>query len=109
MENTYEAAHTVLRAKFPSCCKQAEPLGVVPRVRELQATCQHPRRAPCCGAPQPENFLLTAKGPEGELKLTDFGLGVFFRPGERFRDLVGSPYYGEQWANTSPDTLLPGT
>lgn len=23
----------------------------------------------------------------------DFGLGVFFKPGERFRDLVGSPYY----------------
>ncbi|GFH06436.1 uncharacterized protein HaLaN_01067, partial [Haematococcus lacustris] len=40
-----------------------------------------------------ENFLLTSKGPEGELKLTDFGLGVFFKPGERFRDLVGSPYY----------------
>ncbi|KAL6752945.1 kinase-like domain-containing protein [Haematococcus lacustris] len=42
---------------------------------------------------KPENFLLTSKGPEGELKLTDFGLGVFFKPGERFRDLVGSPYY----------------
>lgn len=40
-----------------------------------------------------ENFLLTSKGAEGELKLTDFGLGVFFKPGERFRDLVGSPYY----------------
>ncbi|KAI8473389.1 MAG: kinase-like domain-containing protein [Monoraphidium minutum] len=42
---------------------------------------------------KPENFLLTNKGPDGELKLTDFGLGVFFKPGERFRDLVGSPYY----------------
>jgi serine/threonine protein kinase len=42
---------------------------------------------------KPENFLLTSKGAEGELKLTDFGLGVFFKPGERFRDLVGSPYY----------------
>ncbi|KXZ53911.1 hypothetical protein GPECTOR_6g829 [Gonium pectorale] len=40
---------------------------------------------------KPENFLLTS--PEGELKLTDFGLGMFFKPGERFRDLVGSPYY----------------
>ena len=37
-----------------------------------------------------QNFLLTNKGPEGELKLTDFGLGVFFRPGERFRDLVST-------------------
>lgn len=42
---------------------------------------------------KPENFLLTSKGADGELKLTDFGLGVFFKPGERFRDLVGSPYY----------------
>lgn len=42
---------------------------------------------------KPENFLLTSKGEGGELKLTDFGLGVFFKPGDRFRDLVGSPYY----------------
>jgi len=42
---------------------------------------------------KPENFLLTSKGDNGELKLTDYGLGVFFKPGERFRDLVGSPYY----------------
>lgn len=42
---------------------------------------------------KPENFLLTAKGEGGDLKLTDFGLGVFFKPGEKFRDLVGSPYY----------------
>jgi calcium-dependent protein kinase len=42
---------------------------------------------------KPENFLLTSKGVEGELKLTDFGLGVFFKHNERFRDLVGSPYY----------------
>ena len=42
---------------------------------------------------KPENFLLTSKAADGELKLTDFGLGVFFKPGERFRDLVGSPYY----------------
>eukprot|EP00798_Chlamydomonas_sp_ICE-L_P014576 gene14576-20621_t len=42
---------------------------------------------------KPENFLLTSKGADSELKLTDFGLGAFFKPGERFRDLVGSPYY----------------
>lgn len=42
---------------------------------------------------KPENFLLTAKTADSELKLTDFGLGVFFKHGERFRDLVGSPYY----------------
>ena len=28
---------------------------------------------------KPENFLLTAKGPDGELKLTDFGLGALGR------------------------------
>lgn len=42
---------------------------------------------------KPENFLLTSKGADAELKLTDFGLGVFFKAGERFKDLVGSPYY----------------
>nr|QBB20011.1 putative calcium dependent protein kinase [Ettlia sp. YC001] len=42
---------------------------------------------------KPENFLLTSKTTDAELKLTDFGLGVFFKHGERFRDLVGSPYY----------------
>eukprot|EP00882_Tetradesmus_deserticola_P027784 GHRQ01030911.1.p1 GENE.GHRQ01030911.1~~GHRQ01030911.1.p1 ORF type:complete len:225 (+),score=63.93 GHRQ01030911.1:3-677(+) len=42
---------------------------------------------------KPENFLLTGKGADAELKLTDFGLSVFFKHNERFRDLVGSPYY----------------
>eukprot|EP00803_Ostreobium_quekettii_P009919 evm.model.scf_2513EXC.1 EVM.evm.TU.scf_2513EXC.1 scf_2513EXC:242-4351(+) len=42
---------------------------------------------------KPENFLLTNKQADAELKLTDFGLGVFFKHGEGFRDVVGSPYY----------------
>eukprot|EP00210_Caulerpa_lentillifera_P008598 g8202.t1 len=43
---------------------------------------------------KPENFLLTKKDPAvQELKLTDFGLSVFFTYGARFKDLVGSPYY----------------
>lgn len=32
---------------------------------------------------KPENFLLTNKSNNAELKLTDFGLGVFFKPGDR--------------------------
>jgi serine/threonine protein kinase len=28
-----------------------------------------------------------------EIKATDFGLSIFFKPKERFNDLVGSPYY----------------
>ena len=28
-----------------------------------------------------------------EIKATDFGLSVFFKPKERFNELVGSPYY----------------
>ncbi|KIY96051.1 hypothetical protein MNEG_11913 [Monoraphidium neglectum] len=42
---------------------------------------------------KPENFLLTSKEPDADLKVTDFGLSTFFRQGERFRELVGSPYY----------------
>lgn len=28
-----------------------------------------------------------------EIKATDFGLSIFFKPRERFNELVGSPYY----------------
>ncbi|KAK3137878.1 hypothetical protein QOZ80_5AG0361610 [Eleusine coracana subsp. coracana] len=42
---------------------------------------------------KPENFLFLNKSEDSPLKATDFGLSVFFKPGEQFRDLVGSAYY----------------
>ncbi|EES20022.1 calcium-dependent protein kinase 1 [Sorghum bicolor] len=42
---------------------------------------------------KPENFLFLSKREDSPLKATDFGLSVFFKPGEQFRDLVGSAYY----------------
>ncbi|KAG5030010.1 Calcium-dependent protein kinase 1 [Glycine max] len=42
---------------------------------------------------KPENFLLLNKNDDSPLKATDFGLSVFFKPGDVFRDLVGSAYY----------------
>ncbi|KAI5068048.1 hypothetical protein GOP47_0017043 [Adiantum capillus-veneris] len=42
---------------------------------------------------KPENFLFLSKDEESPLKTTDFGLSVFFKPGETFRDIVGSAYY----------------
>ncbi|KAG8097812.1 hypothetical protein GUJ93_ZPchr0013g36796 [Zizania palustris] len=42
---------------------------------------------------KPENFLYAGKSEDAQLKAIDFGLSVFFRPGERFREIVGSPYY----------------
>uniref|UniRef100_A0A0E0MC66 non-specific serine/threonine protein kinase n=1 Tax=Oryza punctata TaxID=4537 RepID=A0A0E0MC66_ORYPU len=42
---------------------------------------------------KPENFLLLSKGDDAPLKATDFGLSVFFKEGEVFRDIVGSAYY----------------
>ncbi|CAL4909767.1 unnamed protein product [Urochloa decumbens] len=42
---------------------------------------------------KPENFLFLNKRDDSPLKATDFGLSVFFKPGEQFRDLVGSAYY----------------
>ncbi|KAF7804200.1 calcium-dependent protein kinase 20-like [Senna tora] len=42
---------------------------------------------------KPENFLFTSQEEEAQLKTIDFGLSVFFRPGETFTDVVGSPYY----------------
>ncbi|KAI3994004.1 hypothetical protein MKX01_003017 [Papaver californicum] len=42
---------------------------------------------------KPENFLLLNKEENAPLKATDFGLSVFFKQGEVFRDIVGSAYY----------------
>ncbi|KAG2394384.1 Calcium-dependent protein [Vigna angularis] len=42
---------------------------------------------------KPENFLLLSKDENAPLKATDFGLSVFFKEGEQFKDIVGSAYY----------------
>lgn len=42
---------------------------------------------------KPENFLFSNKKEIAPLKAIDFGLSVFFKPGERFNEIVGSPYY----------------
>lgn len=42
---------------------------------------------------KPENFLFGNKKEAAPLKAIDFGLSVFFTPGERFNEIVGSPYY----------------
>lgn len=50
------------------------------------------------GSPQhrdikPENFLLADTTPDACLKATDFGLSMFFKEGQKFREIVGSAYY----------------
>ncbi|KAE8766953.1 calcium-dependent protein kinase 7-D [Hordeum vulgare] len=42
---------------------------------------------------KPENFLFANKKETAALKAIDFGLSVFFTAGERFTEIVGSPYY----------------
>ncbi|KAK6942508.1 EF-hand domain [Dillenia turbinata] len=42
---------------------------------------------------KPENFLFVDEKEDSALKTIDFGLSVFFKPGEYFSDVVGSPYY----------------
>ncbi|KAI5673649.1 hypothetical protein M9H77_14013 [Catharanthus roseus] len=42
---------------------------------------------------KPENFLFANKKEAAALKAIDFGLSVFFKQGERFNEIVGSPYY----------------
>ncbi|CAD6229410.1 unnamed protein product [Miscanthus lutarioriparius] len=42
---------------------------------------------------KPENFLLLSKDENAPLEATDFGLSVFFKQGEVFKDIVGSAYY----------------
>jgi len=42
---------------------------------------------------KPENFLYADSSETSPLKVIDFGLSVCFKPGERFSEIVGSPYY----------------
>ncbi|KAG8083963.1 hypothetical protein GUJ93_ZPchr0010g9265 [Zizania palustris] len=42
---------------------------------------------------KPENFLLLSTDDDLSVKAIDFGLSVFFKPGQVFTELVGSPYY----------------
>ncbi|WOL03661.1 calcium-dependent protein kinase 21-like [Canna indica] len=42
---------------------------------------------------KPENFLFANHSEDSPLKAIDFGLSVFFEPGQRFREVVGSSYY----------------
>ncbi|KAK9070836.1 hypothetical protein SSX86_009404 [Deinandra increscens subsp. villosa] len=49
---------------------------------------------------KPENFLLVNKDDDFSLKAIDFGLSIFFKPGQVFTDVVGSPYY------VAPEVLL---
>ncbi|KAL8129449.1 hypothetical protein V2J09_018604 [Rumex salicifolius] len=42
---------------------------------------------------KPENFLFISHQEDALIKTIDFGLSMFFKPGEIFTDVVGSPYY----------------
>ncbi|GMI70465.1 calcium-dependent protein kinase 24 [Hibiscus trionum] len=42
---------------------------------------------------KPENFLLADESETAPIKAIDFGLSIFYESGERFSDIVGSPYY----------------
>ena len=42
---------------------------------------------------KPENFLLTDRTEAAVIKAADFGLCTYFKPGQRFRHIVGSAYY----------------
>lgn len=42
---------------------------------------------------KPENFLFVNEEEDSPIKAIDFGLSMFFKPGETFTDVVGSPYY----------------
>ncbi|KAJ7975901.1 Calcium dependent protein kinase [Quillaja saponaria] len=42
---------------------------------------------------KPENFLFVNEEEDSPLRTIDFGMSVFFKPGEIFSDVVGSSYY----------------
>ncbi|CAI9268215.1 unnamed protein product [Lactuca saligna] len=49
---------------------------------------------------KPENFLFVDNHEDSIMKSIDFGLSTFFKPGQVFTDVVGSPYY------VAPEVLL---
>ncbi|GMJ09498.1 calcium-dependent protein kinase 20 [Hibiscus trionum] len=49
---------------------------------------------------KPENFIFVNQEEEAPLKTIDFGLSMFFKPGQIFNEVVGSPYY------VAPEVLL---
>lgn len=42
---------------------------------------------------KPENFLFDSPDEDATLKAIDFGLSIFYKPGQYLSDVVGSPYY----------------
>ncbi|KAJ7560118.1 hypothetical protein O6H91_04G114200 [Diphasiastrum complanatum] len=42
---------------------------------------------------KPENFLLASKKDDAPVKAIDFGLSVFYKPGDVLSEVVGSAYY----------------
>nr|UEN74728.1 calcium-dependent protein kinase [Silybum marianum] len=42
---------------------------------------------------KPENFLFDTPAEDAQLKAIDFGLSIFYKPGQYLTDVVGSPYY----------------
>ncbi|KAE8717065.1 Calcium-dependent protein kinase 1 [Hibiscus syriacus] len=42
---------------------------------------------------KPENFLFINQQEDSPLQAIDFGLSIFFKPGDTLSDVVGSPYY----------------
>ncbi|XP_074307856.1 calcium-dependent protein kinase SK5-like [Silene latifolia] len=49
---------------------------------------------------KPENFLFKSIDGDSPLQSIDFGLSVFYQPGDTFSDVVGSPFY------VAPEVLL---
>jgi hypothetical protein len=49
---------------------------------------------------KPENFLLAAAGCAASCRVSDFGVSALFSPGQKFREVVGTPYY------MAPEVLL---
>jgi len=52
---------------------------------------------------KPENFIFADPSEDSAMKLTDFGLSLFFKPGDRFHDTLGSELYAapEVWPRVS--------
>ena len=91
------AQRPAARAALPRAAVaiQESPLPAPQPLDHTPPACQQPLCTSCLPRHgrrdlKPENFLLESKDPTAPIKCTDFGLSVFFKPGQKFKEVVGS-------------------
>ncbi|GBF88497.1 hypothetical protein Rsub_01210 [Raphidocelis subcapitata] len=86
--------HILLRGRLPEDDAAAAARAIVLALQRCHARGVMHRDV------KPENFLLAADGCAASCRASDFGVSAFCAPGQKFREIVGTPYY------MAPEVLL---